>query len=101
MLPTLTGRITVQDRRLRSKGSKTWRREAFYILPTSNWITDTNDPVIKAALRDHSPRARINPPRIGYKTQYMIVVGLLVALIAAPLIPLARRGRRPNPSNRQ
>ena len=42
LLPPLKGQVTVQDRRVRVKNARSWRREVYYPLTNLNWVTDTN-----------------------------------------------------------
>jgi hypothetical protein len=52
MLPELHGQVIVEDRRVRTKDVKNgkWRKDVYYQLDQTGWITDTNDTIIQSAL---------------------------------------------------
>ncbi len=80
--PPLEGQVTVQDRRLRFKGPSTWRREVYYPLVKGHWITDTNDQVIRAALKAQHERQRfVSSHRIS---KFRLVSFIFVLAVIAP-----------------
>jgi len=97
LMPSLLGKIHVQDRRVRYKNRSSFRREVYYDLGSSGWITDTNEPAIMTALAAKPARRVI--PVIMNSTLHKTVVALFVVVLGIAPLYLFLRKRRPLNAN--
>ncbi len=92
LLPSLFGRVEVQDRRFKFRTRDHYLDSRFYAAGTNGWVVSTNDP--RLAWRKGEPRYNRRTQAGDRELTYGAVVVLSAALLLAPLAAYLHRRLR-------
>lgn len=92
LIPDITGRTTVADRRFRVRSEDHFRRYVSYELDTNGWIMDTNDATLIKAVARRAPQ----PIRFSRRPLWHKVTSVcLVVVLLLPVVYLFTARKRP------
>jgi len=83
LMPPLRGTIRVEDRRMRFKDGRTFRKDVTYTLSRNVWPTDNNDPRMSSLTAARPPQQIIEQSSNPQK--FIIVKVLFTIVLLAPL----------------